>query len=113
VEIERKVYKELRDFFLDIATHRSVKNLAVGFYQVPFEPYAPVRRQLLLLLREVNRARKRAGFALIPSEVLPLRRRVVRPFEVECRGRAVEKKAISQTDHIACGGKFVERSFGP
>lgn len=80
VEIDRKAYRELRDYFLDIAVHRSVKNLAVEFYQLPFEPYAPVRRQLLLLLREVNRARKRAGFEQVPVVVLPLRRRVVRPF---------------------------------
>lgn len=71
------VVKELRDCFLDIADHRSVKNPAVGFRRVPFEPYAPVRRQHLLLVREVNRARKRAGFSPVPSEVLPLRRRVV------------------------------------
>lgn len=81
VEIDRKAYKELRDYLVDLAPHRSANRIAVEFYQLPFEPYAPVRRQLLLLLREVNRARKRAGFKLVPSEVLPLRRRVVRPFE--------------------------------
>jgi len=54
---------------------------ALAIYQVPVEPYAPVRRQLLIILREVNRARKAAGLAKIPTEVLVLKRRVVRPFQ--------------------------------
>jgi hypothetical protein len=35
---------------------------------------------MLNLLRAVNRARKAAGYELLPKEVLPLRRRVVKPF---------------------------------
>ena len=92
VEIDRKAYKELRDYLLDLAVHRSVKNLAVEFYQIPFEPYAPVRRQLLLLLRKVNHVRKRARYEAVPTEVLPLRRRVVRPFE---RSGLGEQTAVS------------------
>jgi len=60
--------------------HRSPENLALAFYDFPFEPYAPVRRQLLMLLREVNAVRRRAGFQVLPIEVLPLRRRIVKPF---------------------------------
>lgn len=81
VEIERERYKEIRDHLLDIAVHRSATNLAMEFYRLPFEPYAPIRRQMLNLLRAVNRVRKAAGYELLPKEVLPLRRRVVRPFE--------------------------------
>ena len=81
VEVDRKTYKELRDCLVDLAVHRSVRNLALEFYQLPFEPCAPVRRQMLLLLRRVNQAKKRAGFQPVPSEVLPLRRRVVKPFK--------------------------------
>jgi len=80
VEIERRRYLELKARFLDLATHRSVDNLALAFYRLPFEPYAPVRRQLLNILRAVNRARRKAGFQPVPVEVLPLRRRIVRPF---------------------------------
>ena len=50
------------------------------FYELPFEPYAPIRRQLLNLWRSVNHARKTAGFTPLPVEVLPLRRRIVKPF---------------------------------
>jgi hypothetical protein len=80
VEIERKRYLELKAHLLHLAVHRSPEKLALAFYELPFEPYAPVRRQLLNLLRGVNAARRRAGFRQIPTEVLPLRRRVVKPF---------------------------------
>ncbi len=83
VQIDQEHYKELRAYLLGISTHRSAKKLAAEFYQIPFEPYAPVRRQILLIWREVNRKRKKARYELLPKEVLPLRRRVVKPFEVE------------------------------
>ena len=81
VEIERQRYLDIRAHLLELAVHRSADNLALAFYQLPFEPYAPVRRQFLKLLRAVNEARRQAGFRPVPSEVLPLRRRVVRPFQ--------------------------------
>jgi hypothetical protein len=80
VEIERSRYLELKAHLLHLAVHRSPENLALAFYELPFEPYAPIRRQLLVLLRDVNRVRKHAGFAKVPVEVLPLRRRIVKPF---------------------------------
>lgn len=80
VEIERRRYLELKSHFLDMAVYRSVENLALAFYQIPFEPYAPVRRQLLNIWRAVNRARQKAGYQPVPVEVIPLRRRIVRPF---------------------------------
>jgi hypothetical protein len=80
VEIERRQFLELRAWFAERAMRASAEKLALAFYQLPIAPYAPVRRQLLLMLREVNRLRKRAGRAPLPAEILPLRRRVVRPF---------------------------------
>jgi hypothetical protein len=81
VEIERRHYNELKSHFLCRATHRSVENLAREFGRIPYEPYAPIRRQLLNILRSVNRARKHAGYELVPPSVLRLRRRIVKPFE--------------------------------
>ena len=81
VAIERRQYLSLKAWFAELATRQSAKGLAVAFYQLPVVPYAPVRRQLLMMLREVNRVRKLAGKSQLPTEVLPLRRRVVRPFE--------------------------------
>ena len=80
VEIERCQYLELKSWMLELSVHRSAENLAQAFYEIPFEPYAPVRRQLLNILRAVNRSRKQSGFSRIPVEVVPLRRRIVRPF---------------------------------
>lgn len=81
VEIDRRQYLELKAWFLELAVHRSAENIALAFYRLPFEPYAPIRRQLLKILRAVNQARKRAGYSRLPTEVLPLRRRVVKPFQ--------------------------------
>ena len=80
VAIERRRYLELRDHFLELATHRTAERLALHFYRIPFEPYAPVRRQMLNIHRAVNRTRKRSGFSSMSIEVIPLRRRIVRPF---------------------------------
>jgi hypothetical protein len=80
VEIERGRYKEIKAHLLELAAQRTVDQLALAFSSLPSDPYAPIRRQMLNLLRAVNRARKAAGWALLPKEVLPLRRRVVKPF---------------------------------
>jgi hypothetical protein len=81
VQIDRERFKEERAYLLELATRRPVEALAREFRQIPFEPYAPVRRQLLALLRAVNDRRKAAGLSPVPPEVLRLRRRVVKPFE--------------------------------
>ena len=80
VEIERSRYLELKAHFLNLAMHRSPEKLAMAFYELPFEPYAPLRRQLLNLLRAVNLVRKQAGYRPVPVEVIPLRRRIVKPY---------------------------------
>lgn len=96
VEIERARYKEIRDYLLELAVRRSPEQLALEFYRLPFEPYAPIRRQMLNLLRAVNRVRKTAGWSLLPKEVLPLRRRVVKPF-----GTAMHEAAVGPDAPIA------------
>jgi hypothetical protein len=54
--------------------------LAARFAALRFAPYAPVRKQYVRLLRQVNNARRMAGIDTLPLQVLPLRRRPVRPF---------------------------------
>ena len=81
VQIQIETYKQLKAYFLNVAVHRSSATLAAEFARIPFEPYAPVRRQILNILRAVNEARRRAGYEELPTSVLRLRRRVVRPFE--------------------------------
>ena len=81
VEIDRQQYLDLRAWFYERAHRDSVAKLALAFYQLPIAPYAPVRRQLLQLLKGVNRIRQQSGRKLLPVETVPLRRRVVRPFK--------------------------------
>jgi hypothetical protein len=81
VQISRERYRELQAYLLGIACHRTVENLAREFWIVPYEPYAPIRKQLLNLVRLVNEKRQGAGYSKISATVLRLRRRIVRPFE--------------------------------
>jgi hypothetical protein len=87
VRIEREQYKLLLAYFLDLATRRSSATLAAMLGRLPFEPYAPVRRQLLGLLRAVNRARKAVGHEPVPQTCLRFRRCVLRPFATGGHGR--------------------------
>lgn len=82
VQIARERYRDLKAHFLSIACHRSIENLSKELWNIPFEPYAPVRKQLLNLLRLVNAKRDEAGYAKIPTSVLRMRRRIVKPFGV-------------------------------
>ena len=81
LRIERGVWKQLKAYYLDLATKRSVSWFEREFRRWPFEPWAPVRRQTFTILNQVNRARKAAGLELIPTSCVRLKRRIYRPFE--------------------------------
>lgn len=83
VRIEQEKYKRLKAYFVDLATHRSSSRIEAELRRLAFEPYAPVRRQLLCVLRAINRERKRAGFEPVPKTCFRFMRRVLRPFETE------------------------------
>lgn len=87
VRIDNETFRDLKAFFLERACHRSAENLAIDFARVPYARYAPVRRQLLKLLRLVNEARARQGFERLTTDALRLRRVIVRPFEQERNAR--------------------------
>jgi hypothetical protein len=76
VRIERGEYRALRAYFAAAAVRRSAAALADELGSLPYEPYAPVRRQLLGLLSLVNRGRKAAGLEEVPLACLRLRRRI-------------------------------------
>lgn len=82
VRIDLPRYRELKAWFEEHATRRGVAALANAFYELPFEPYALVRRQQFHILRAVNRRRKAAGMPLVPKECIWLKRRPVKPFGV-------------------------------
>jgi hypothetical protein len=80
VRIERTEYRFLKARFKEMAVNASSADLGQALRALPFEPYAPVRRQYLALLRLVNRRRKVAGLDLVPVQALRLHRRSVLPF---------------------------------
>lgn len=80
VRIEREQYKTIKAHLLEIATKADADALASVLGGLPFEPYGPVRRQLITLLRFVNRARKAAGLSEVPFECLRLARYQVPVF---------------------------------
>ena len=80
VRIERALLGDLKADFLSFARNEGPETLRERFRRLPFEPYAPVRRQVLALLGGVNMARRLAGLETVPLEALRLRRRPVAPF---------------------------------
>ena len=60
---------------------RTAVQIADDLCHVPYEPYAPVRQQMLRILKLVNQSRKAAGLDTLGYDVLRYRRRIVRPFE--------------------------------
>ena len=57
------------------------ERLESWFLSLPFDPYAPVRAQVLSLFRAVNRRRRTAGLSPIEIECVRMRRRIYRPFD--------------------------------
>ena len=85
VRIAPEEYRQVKAYLLEYCVRWSLERLHVELYRLPFQPYAPVRRQLLNLLRAVNRKRARAGLPPATGRCLYLKRRVVRVFEAEAR----------------------------
>ena len=134
VRIEKDTYLELKAWMLERSSFLSVEQLCRAFRLIPFEPYAPVRRQLLAIWRAVNRARRAASLDAVPVECIRLRRRIVRPFEdpqlssvllptqdeVTIRSIAAELEHIVAhpeaaegcVDHVEVGGQDPQLSVG-
>ena len=74
VRIDDNTYRILKSRFVDLATHRTADTLGPEFGRIPFARYAPIRRQLLNILRAVNERRKQQSFELLPHSVLKLKR---------------------------------------
>lgn len=98
VRIHQDTYHEEKAYLLDIACQRSVTALVSELQRgLSFEPYAPVRRQSLNILRAVNKARATAGLEAIPHSCLRFRRRIVQPFgaSVCFQGGALAPSSVS------------------
>ena len=76
----RSEYLRIKSYFSDLAT-RSAERIEAELRALPFEPYAPVRTQLLTIVRAINRKRNSAGLPPISRHCLRFKRRIYRPFE--------------------------------
>ena len=92
VQIGRETYRDLTAYFLDVALRHTVEQLSGDLFSLPYEPYAPVRQQLLNILRLVNKSRKASGSEPVSPKVLRYQRRIVRPFEPTEPGAGTEKE---------------------
>lgn len=88
VQIARPAMRELKAKFLAAARTRRPEWFAEQFWRLPYEPYAPVRKQLLDLLRQINAARKAAGLPKLSTEMIRYRQRRVKVFgeKRDCAG---------------------------
>src|SRR5262249_24973390 len=81
VRIAREEFLNVSALLHSIALHRSAEELENELRQLPYEPYAPVKRQLFQLLRKMNNTRNAAGLPPLPHNCLRLQRKSVRPFD--------------------------------
>lgn len=91
VLIAYKEFRELVASYLSVCCHRSAEHLARELGAIGYEPYAPIRKQLLKLLFLVNQKRKAAGYTKVPASELRMRREPVQVF-----GRAVSGSFVGR-----------------
>jgi hypothetical protein len=111
VRIERREFAALKTHLRQMAVHRSVEDLGRILRSLPYEPYAPVRDQLRILLRSLNRRRKAAGLEPVPLAVLRQRRRPVRPFAPRSSEPLEEILNLSCPERAGPSDCIPERTF--
>jgi hypothetical protein len=74
VRIHPRAYAELKASLLDVAVKRDVDEMVRLFRGIRFQPYAPIRTQLLAVWRAVNATRREAGLEEVPKSAVGLRR---------------------------------------
>ena len=65
VRIERRRFGAMKKQFEVLATSTSAEALEMKLSRLRLEPFEPVRRQILFLVRKVNAIRRRAGLSQI------------------------------------------------
>lgn len=88
VQIAREQLRVIKPHLVDLCVRRSPEWLAYELWNLPFEPYAPIRKQLLGLLRIINAKRHAAGQERLSPQVLRYQRMIVKPFDATDRVRA-------------------------
>ena len=80
VSLAQDTYEDLKAYFLELAVHRQASYIAEEVKKLPYESYAPVRRQLLYILTAVNKRRKAAGLSLVQYQCIRYKRNIYRPL---------------------------------
>jgi len=80
VQLSREAVLDLKATLVGNARKRREEWFREQFWKVPYEPYAPVRKQLLDLLRQVNAERSVAGLSKLPPDIIRYRREPVKVF---------------------------------
>jgi hypothetical protein len=65
LRIDQETFRDVKASYLGAALRMRASKLTERFAALPFELYAPVRRQLHTLWRAVNRTRGAAGLELL------------------------------------------------
>ena len=77
IQISQSTYRDLASEYVELAKRSrfSAGALEGMVYRLAFEPYAPVRQQLLNLVRRMNKARRQQGLkdALCPKRAIRYR----------------------------------------
>ncbi len=74
VRIRAEEFKRLKKFFLAVAARRDLSWWKDKLWELPFEPYGPVLRQIGGLIRKVNKKRQTAGLDPIPESYIRRKR---------------------------------------
>ena len=83
VRLDRDAYRDLRAYLLQLGLHpdfASREKMESEFRALPIVPYQPVHRQLLAILKSVNRKRRQAGLPKLDASCIPKNRRIGRVF---------------------------------
>lgn len=99
VRLHAEEYRKLKAYFEELSTRRSAESLTHDLRAVRFAPFARVRRQMLNILRSINRFRSTAGLDAVPMTALRLRRRPVKVFsEHSLTGRLRANRCMTFKD---------------
>jgi hypothetical protein len=107
VRLDAETYRKLKAHMLTIAvwdSYRDKNRLEREFSRLPYEPYGPVYEQLLSILRQVNRVRRRRGFAPVDPSCIRKYRRLSKVFiEPECAVEVRQQSRLTAADRLASG----------
>lgn len=87
VRIDEQTYRSLKAHLVEIAKRRTVAGIERELARIRFTRYYPIRRQLLDILRAMNRERELRGFEPVPVAALKLKRRSVKVYAEEDVGQ--------------------------